>query len=163
MNFANVKALAIPEGNVKQIADGQGVVLWKKNLPFTLSHYRVRTYHDGGSSSAGTGSLSGTTFSLNSTGSAYAFVDFQNYDVASNKGIRLSMSWSYKGNYYNRMQYGFKTSTGAWTDLNTNTGTTLTTTIYPATSSGSIYINVYSENFQGVNQGGNITCTVKAL
>ena len=31
MNFANVKALTIPEGSVKQIAGGNGVVLWKKN------------------------------------------------------------------------------------------------------------------------------------
>ena len=30
MNFANVKAITIPEGNVKQITDGQGAVLWKK-------------------------------------------------------------------------------------------------------------------------------------
>lgn len=29
MNFANVKAITIPEGNVKQIADGQGTVIWK--------------------------------------------------------------------------------------------------------------------------------------
>ena len=33
MNFANVKAVAIPEGNVNQIADGQGVVIWKKAAP----------------------------------------------------------------------------------------------------------------------------------
>lgn len=29
MNFANVKAMTIPEGNVKQIVDGQGIVIWK--------------------------------------------------------------------------------------------------------------------------------------
>lgn len=163
MNFANVKAITIPEGNVKQIADGNGVVIWRKNLPFTLSNYRVRTYHDSGSSSAGTGSLNGSTFSLNSTGSAYAFVDFQNYDVTSNKGIRLAMSWSYKGYYYKTMYYGFKTSDGAWTDSSTNTGTSLTTTIYPATSSGSIYICVSSSNVGGSAMGGNATCTVTAV
>ena len=37
MNFANVKAITIPEGNVKQIADGQGNVLWKVSEPPTLS------------------------------------------------------------------------------------------------------------------------------
>ena len=29
MNFANVKAITIPEGNVNQITDGNGVILWK--------------------------------------------------------------------------------------------------------------------------------------
>ena len=30
MNFANVKAITIPEGSVNQITDGNGVVIWKK-------------------------------------------------------------------------------------------------------------------------------------
>lgn len=36
MNFANVKAITIPEGNVKQIADGNGVVLWKKGADWEV-------------------------------------------------------------------------------------------------------------------------------
>lgn len=44
MNFANVKALAIPEGNVKQIADGQGVVLWKKGADWEVKLYTDTNY-----------------------------------------------------------------------------------------------------------------------
>ena len=36
MNFVNVKAITIPEGNVKQIADGNGVVIWKKGADWEV-------------------------------------------------------------------------------------------------------------------------------
>lgn len=95
MNFVNVKALAIPEGNVKQIADGQGVVLWKKVSDFIItsvtgegtSSADLKTRTVSGGSGQGT-SITTRTFTVN----------YEGYDTTANLGVHLLITPTVGGN-----------------------------------------------------------------
>lgn len=88
MNFANVKALAIPEGNVKQIADGQGVVLWKKDVGFQFTSCSSGTIASNKQSY-----LSGTTSQNKRDISVY-------FDNASGNTISVTYQGTYSSPWY---------------------------------------------------------------
>lgn len=89
MNFANVKTLAIPEGNVKQIEDAQGNVLWKKAAPplkiSSITKPAVGTYNITGDTTA---TLARTSMGDDGTFTVY----YSNFDRSKYSKIKVSYS-----------------------------------------------------------------------
>ena len=159
MNFANVKALAIPEGNVKQIADGQGVVLWKKAAP-PLKISSITNPAVGTSSITGDRSCQLERSSNNNAGTFY--VRFQNYDVSKGAGIRLTGSivfaYCYNGpsTVYSSVTFdGDNTKRVTQSNYNGETKS-FNYTIYPSSGTGYFTVNV----FDGTNSYSNTKVTV---
>ena len=141
MNFANVKAITIPEGNVKQITDGQGNVLWKKkelNLKITSI-----TDPSPGSSSI-TGDRSATlSRSANSSQGTFT-VYFKDYDVGKGAGIRVFGTIQFAG-VYNGGSAAYVNIAGKSTYYQSGTGAqtiSFDNTITPSSTNGAFNIVV---------------------
>ena len=158
MNFANVKALAIPEGNVKQIADGQGVVLWRKSQPLQITS--ITNPAVGTSSITGDRSCQLERSSNNNAGTFNVF--FKNYDVSKGAGIRLTGSivfaYCYNGpsTVYSSVTFNEDNKKRvAQSNYNGETKS-FNYTIYPSAGTGYFRVSV----FDGTNSYSNTKVTV---
>jgi len=163
MNFANVKAITIPEGNVKQITDGQGVVIWKKAAPplkiTSISNPPV-----------GTSSVTGdrtATLSRSANNNVGQFdVSFQNYDVSKGAGIKV----------YITAQFGYCYFLGGNMSVVLVAGRTVVSqtkyqgetksgniTIYPTRSAGSFIVTISNGANSYGNTNVNVSLTIDAL
>ena len=155
MNFANVKALAIPEGNVKQIADGQGVVLWKKAAP-PLKISSITKPAVGTSSITGdrTATMARTAMGNDGTFTVY----YSNFDTSKYSRIKISYSIVFgqvMGVAYAVSKVTFSSSTEV--TQNVYNGETKTGTLYINRSSSSGSFTVKITNGRKLN---NQSCDV---
>lgn len=164
MNFANVKALAIPEGNVKQIADGQGVVLWKKES-LVLKIVRITNPSKGSSSITGDRSATMHRNDTSTPSSGTFVVYYEGYDVSKGAGIRLTGRVSFGSTWTSYLGYVRFNGESSKTVNQTSSGSQNVNydfTIYPTTKNG--YFNVLVQN--GYNYSGasiDITLNLTAL
>jgi hypothetical protein len=169
MNFANVKAITIPEGNVKQITDGNGVVIWKKDIP----QLKITSITN---PSVGTSSITGdrtATLSRSSNNNAGPFnVNFQNYDVSKGAGIKVSITAQFGYCYFSagsNMSSVLVGVTSAHVTMvvgqtkyqgETKSGNI---TIYPTRSAGSFIITISNGANSYGNTNVNVSLTIDAL
>lgn len=168
MNFANVKAITIPEGNVKQIADGNWVVIWKKDIP----QFKITSITN---PSVGTSSITGdrtATLSRSSNNNAGQFyVNFQNYDVSKGAGIRVNITAQFEYCYFSggNMSSVLVGDTSAHvTSVVSQTkyqGETKSgnITIYPTRSAGSFIVTISNGANSYGNTNVNVSLTIDAL
>ena len=158
MNFANVKNLVIPEGSVKQIEDGQGVVLWRKSQPLQITSITDPTV--GSHTITGDRSCQLVRAAQNSNGTFYVF--FKNYDINKGAGIKLTgnvhFSYCYSGasTLYSNVVFNNENAKKV-EQTNYNPQTKLFEfIIYPSTDTGSFRVRIYN----GTNTGDSPTVTV---